>query len=164
MIRRLGPEDAADYRALRLEALRDEPTAFGASAEEEAAQPLDWFAARLAASVVLGAFSAGALVGTAGYYRPDGAKSAHIGQVVGIWVTPAARRAGHARALLAGLLDRAARDGLLVLRLSVKTGNAPAIALYRSAGFEIYGTERAALCVDGVLVDEHLMERYLRAP
>jgi ribosomal protein S18 acetylase RimI-like enzyme len=164
MIRRLGPEDATGYRALRLEALRGEPTAFGASAEEEAAQPLARFAARLSSSVVLGALADGALVGTAGYYLADGAKSAHIGFVVGVWVTPAARRAGHARALLAGLVEHAARDGLLVLRLSVGTGNAPAIALYRSAGFEIYGTERAALCVDGVFVDEHLMERYLRAP
>jgi ribosomal protein S18 acetylase RimI-like enzyme len=164
MIRRLGPEDATDYRTLRLEALRGEPTAFGASAEDEAARPLDWFAARLAGSMVLGAFSDQALVGTAGYHLSDGAKSAHIGQVVGVWVTPAARRAGHARSLLAGLVGQAARDGLLVLRLCVNTGNAPAIALYRAAGFEIYGTERAALCVDGVLVDEHLMERYLRAP
>ena len=67
------------------------------------------------------------------------------------------------RALLASLVGHATREDIVVLRLSVNTGNAPAIALYRSAGFEVYGTERAALRVDGVLVDEHLMERYLRA-
>ncbi len=139
------------------------PTAFGACAEEEAAQPLGWFAARLAASVVLGAFGDGRLVGTAGYHVAGGGKSAHIGHVFGVWVTPAARRAGHARALLARLVEHAAADGLLVLRLGVATGNLPALALYSDAGFETYATERAALRVGGVLVDEHLMERFLRA-
>ena len=164
MIRRLGREDASAYRTLRLEALRGGPAFFGAAAEDEGARPLDWFADRLAGSVVLGAFVDRALVGTAGYYVPEGAKAAHVGHVFGMWVTPAARRAGHARALLAQLVGHAASDGLLVLRLRVATKNAAAIALYRMAGFVAYGTERAALCVDGVLVDEHLMERWLRAP
>ena len=161
MIRRLLPQDAADYRRVRLQALRGAPATFGASAEEEAARPLGAFTSRLAGSVVLGAFDDRALVGTAAYHVATGAKSAHIGRVLGVWVAPEARRAGHARGLLSALVDHASRHGLLVLRLCVNTGNAPAIDLYRSAGFEIYGTERAALCVDGVLIDEHLMERWL---
>ena len=164
MIRRLGPAETAEYRALRLEGLRAAPAAFGASFEAEAAQPLDWFAGRLTGSVVLGAFQDGALVGTAGFHTAASPKLHHVGHVVGVWVTPAARRHGHARALVAGLAARASEAGLVCLRLRVTGGNGPALALYQSAGFTVYATERASLCVDGTLVDEHLMERFLRDP
>ena len=41
-IRRLTPEDAQLYRAIRLEALRVNPEAFGSTFEVESTHPLPW--------------------------------------------------------------------------------------------------------------------------
>ncbi len=47
ILRRLKIPDAADYRALRLEGLRTNPEAFGASFEDKADKPLRWLEERL---------------------------------------------------------------------------------------------------------------------
>lgn len=66
-LRRLAAPDAACYRELRLEGLRSRPEAFGASWEDEAPRPLDWFAERLERNAVFGggSFASSALVGVA---------------------------------------------------------------------------------------------------
>ena len=53
------------------------------------------------------------------------------------------------------MIERA-RDlaGLEHVLLSVTSENAAALALYRSLGFEAWGTEPAAMKVDGVDYDE----------
>src|SRR5690606_37763639 len=76
-IRAVTATDAADVRALRLEALRDSPRAFGTSVEEEEARTLEQTAARIEpgpGSVLLGAFANGRLVGMVGLRREDHAK------------------------------------------------------------------------------------------
>jgi N-acetylglutamate synthase len=53
---------------------------------------------------------------------------------------PSVRRAGAARAVLAGLADSARDEGIEALYLQVERGNAAAIALYAGATFrELYG-------------------------
>jgi hypothetical protein len=47
VIRRLMPDDAGEYRTLRLRALREHPDAFTSSFEEEQIRPLAWAQARL---------------------------------------------------------------------------------------------------------------------
>lgn len=45
------------------------------------------------------------------------------------------------------------------MNLGVNTRNTAALALYRSFGFEIFGTEREYMFVDGEFHDEHRMTR-----
>ncbi len=45
-IRRLNPEDAVLYKALRLEALQNHPEAFGSDYEAEKDRPVDQYATR----------------------------------------------------------------------------------------------------------------------
>ena len=75
-VRRLSSLDANDYRGLRLDGLQAHPEAFGASWEEEAAQPLGWFADRLNRNVIFGASqrSTSVLEGIVGFYVPDSPK------------------------------------------------------------------------------------------
>jgi ribosomal protein S18 acetylase RimI-like enzyme len=62
------------------------------------------------------------------------------------------------------LTARAAADPkLTTLLLSVVSDNAAAVRLYTSAGFSIYGTDLGAMRYDGMLIDEYLMRRDLRA-
>jgi len=160
-IRALATEDAAAFQALRLEALRDSPTAFGSSCEAEAGRSLAEVAQRIRLSedrAVFGAFSGGELVGVVGIYREQNAKERHKAGLWGMYVSPAARRQGLGRRLVRAALDfAAARPGVSQVRLQVVTANEAAVSLYRSLGFETYGVERDALVVDGAGYDEALM-------
>jgi len=159
-IRLLGPADAADYRPLRLQALRDHPEAFGASHEDEAARSLDMTARRLDGgplNCVFGAFAGENLIGTAGFIVPDRSpKSRHKGLLVGVHVAPAHRGHGLGRALVTAVIDHA-RAHVVLLQAGVGVANTPALRLYESLGFRHYGREDKALRVDGVFIDEALI-------
>jgi len=58
--------------------------------------------------------------------------------VHGLWVDPAVRRTGLARAVMAALLDWGAEHGASTLWLHVETDNEPAIALYESMGLDVH--------------------------
>ena len=64
------------------------------------------------------------------------------GYVDNVAVDPDHRRQGTALALMRGLLAESRRKGLRFLSLEVRAGNAPAIALYASLGFETVGRRR----------------------
>src|SRR5712691_8603999 len=98
-LRRLLPEDAALYRGIRLEGLRNSPDAFSSTFEIERDRPLDQFAARLTEAFVLGAFSFSQLVGVAGFYLQPGPKHGHKGMLWGMYVRPEHRAAGIGRRL-----------------------------------------------------------------
>jgi ribosomal protein S18 acetylase RimI-like enzyme len=154
VIRRLTREDAAAFAALRLEALAAAPQAFGASPEDEAGRDA---AEVLAGNAIFAAERDGRLCGMAALWRETLAKRRHIGLVWGVWVAPEARGEGLGQRLLAALIEEARALRLTHLQLGVGTTNPPALALYRRAGFVVTGFEEAALCVDGALLDEHLM-------
>lgn len=166
-IRRLDSADAPAYQALRLHALQESPTAFGSSYEEERDTPIDVIATRLAPGSerhVFGAFVEAQLVGLAGLVRESGLKARHSGFIRAMYVTPSHRGKGIARQLLTEALAVArSMPGLVQVTLSVTAGNASAIALYQSFGFETYGVAPRALFVDGVLYDEVQMVRRLAA-
>jgi len=158
LFRRLAGTDAVHYRELRLEGLRRPPEAFGASWEDEASQPLPWFAERLERNAVFGAGSPGApaLAGVVGLLVPEGAKLRHKGLVWGMFLRPEAQGAGLGAALMARVLDHAAQV-VEEVRLTVVTSNLAAVRLYARMGFEPYGLERRALKIGGQYHDELLM-------
>lgn len=99
------------------------------------------------------------LLGSGELRRLAPARVRHVG-VLALGVHPEHRRRGVGRALLAALLDRAARAQLLRVELQVRADNAPAIALYTQAGFQIEGRRRAFVREDdGRLIDDLLMAR-----
>jgi len=157
-IRRLQPDDAESYRAIRLEGLEHHPEAFGASFEDEAAQSLDWFAERLRSRGVFGAFRDGELVGVAGFYPYAGAKARHKGVLWGMYVRPSARGTGAARALVERVVEQA-RQHVELLHLTVVRTNDRARRLYARTGFTEYGVETHSLKVGDQYFDEVLMVR-----
>jgi len=159
-IRRLGPEDAEAFRALRLRALQVSPEAFAASHEEDALLSVEVMRGWLEGDSlrVVGAFEDAQLVGILGLKREHRAKLAHKAVVWGMFVAPEVRSRGVGRRLLSALIEEArTMDGVRSLLLAVAVGNGPAHALYRSAGFRTYGVEPHALKLGERFVDEELM-------
>ncbi len=168
-IRELAPEDAAAFRALRLEGLALYPSAFGMTAAEEQARPLAEAAPRLRSRTaperkfVLGGFVNGRLVATAGFFQQSYTKYRHKGTIWGVLVHPDYQQRGIAGRLFDALLAEVARlDEIVLVQLSVATDNVPAIALYLSRGFEVYGTEPAALHLGDTAVDQYHMVRFMK--
>lgn len=135
LVRRLGPDDWRELRALRLRALADAPDAFGATLAEEEAQPeaswLRWFGP--GDRVVIVAEVRGRLVGmAAGGPAPSDEPSAGL---YSMWVEPAARGTGVAGAIVNAVVEWAREAGFPVLGLGVTISNDRAIALYERLGF-----------------------------
>jgi ribosomal protein S18 acetylase RimI-like enzyme len=155
-VRRLGPDDAAAFQALRLEGLAGHPCAFAASADEEAGHSLAEVAARLERQPVFGGLAAETLLGVAGFAVPAPAKKRHKGLLWGVYVREAARGRGLGRALVAQVIEHA-RARVVQLHAAVVTTNHAARRLYRSLGFTTYGLEPRGLAWAGRYYDQELM-------
>jgi ribosomal protein S18 acetylase RimI-like enzyme len=166
-IRFLNSEDVVVYRDLRLQALKESPTAFGSSYEQECCFSLTDFAARLrphddSANGIFAAFDdTDKLIGMLGFSRESRLKRSHIGSLWSMYVLPEFRRQGVGAALLDEALSHARQlDGLRQIILTVTTNNLAALSLYRSRGFERFGLERNALFFDGTYFDEEHLALY----
>ncbi len=152
-LRRLSPADVADYRRVRLRALRLEPAAFGSSHAEESRQTLAQFSARLEWSPerwTWGAFAGARLVGIVTLARESRLKQRHKAAIYALYVERASRGQGTGAALLALALQTAGQmRGVRQLRIAVMETNRRALQLYLKNGFTIYGREPEALQVGG---------------
>src|SRR5215475_1277973 len=105
LIRVLGPADAQPCQALRLRALRESPTAFSSSYEDEVDRSAADVIARATPAAdgsrcPFGAFVDGALVGIATFVRPMQPKLRHTSELVGMYVAPEHRDRRIGRALV----------------------------------------------------------------
>jgi len=161
IIKLLSEKDIEIYWPLRLKALKEEPTSFGADYEESKALDLKDVASRLACnddSFVIGAFCPD-LIGCVGFFRQKGKKGRHQGTIWGLYLVPEYRGMNIARQLMvAAIMYAQELPDLEFLKLSVSIPNKPATKLYKSLGFEKYGVEPAALKIDGKDIDEALMQ------
>jgi GNAT superfamily N-acetyltransferase len=162
-IRRLVPSDAAAYREVRLEALRNEPEAFASTFEAESAQPVDWHANRLGNSNMFGAFHGPELVGIGGLLLSEKPKEAHKGLLVAMYVRPGSRKTGVGSQLLEAIIEFA-RQRVELIQLGVVSDNKEALRLYGRFGFVQYGLEKKALKQDERYYDEIHMAKDLESP
>lgn len=159
-IRILGPADALAWRDLRIEMLREAPEAFHADLDEAEG----WTEEQWRRSVHdlpdarFGLFRAGALVGSACFFREKGVKLAHKGWMVAVYVAPSMRGQGWGRQLVCAVVEHA-RQHVDVLLTGASRDGAP---VYRAEGFETYGIERDASRVNGKSIDDELMAIHFR--
>ncbi len=162
-IRRLGPEDAEAFSAVRLEALQKDPDAFGATYEDEKKRTLPEWKERLSLATpresgYFGAFSDGEIVGTIGFFRHKGTKARHKVAIVAMYVRESHRGSGLAAGLMNAALDYLRGLGDIdQVQLAVVTTNPAAIRFYEKMGFAVYGMEKRALRAGEKYFDEALM-------
>lgn len=161
LIRKLTEEDIDALWNMRLQALQNNPEAFGSTYEETQQRGKESFQQRLrqphTETFFIGAFDE-SLVGIVGFYRESGEKGQHRGYIISMYVAPEQRGRGISKALVAEAIAQARTiAGLEQLLLAVVTTNPVARQLYRSLGFEVYGLEPRALKQNGQYWDEELM-------
>ena len=160
-LRPLTPADAEAYRTARLQMLREAPAAFLTTAEEFAERPLHATAERLRPdpeNVTFGAWEGGVLVGICTLVREQGPRSQHRADVFGMGVLNCAQGRGVGRALLGAAIAYARElPGVRSLHLDVMETQEPARRMYEALGFEVWGTEPNAMCLDGQLLRAHAM-------
>ena len=165
-IRPVRGADLAAYRALRLEALRSHPEAFGADYAEQANEPDAAWEGRIRSSldgdasrIVVAADAAGGLAGMAGAFRDEGAKTRHSATLVGVYVAPRWRGRRLADAMVREIVAWCAASGVRILRLAVATGNVAAVRCYHRCGFHVCGVQPEVIRVGDTYHDELLMWR-----
>ncbi|MFD1797526.1 GNAT family N-acetyltransferase [Paracoccus aurantiacus] len=132
----LTPDRAEEWRAIRLEALRNAPEAFGSSLDDWQDRPLSDFADRLSGCAMWAAGSRpGEPRAVASWERDISPAEPDLGWVMSVYVAPDMRGRGLSDAIFAQLARDAARAGMTRLGLHVGQNNDPAQALYRRAGF-----------------------------
>lgn len=164
VVRLLIPDDVAQYRAMRLAALRDHPEAFAASYEQEAGMDDAFFASRLGGATAeafagtFGSFVDQTLVGITGLRQHPTPKTRHAAHVFSVYVDPAHRRGGHADRLMDAVIAQARALGLVLVTLDVTVGNDRARNFYVGRGFTSNGINPRGLCVNGRYYDEERMQ------
>ena len=143
-VRPLAGSEWPLYRALRLRALGDAPSAFGSTlAREQGLVDADW-AWRLGLAATSGrdhplvAELEGAAFGLA--WAKFDANDPQVVNVFQMWVAPEARGQGIAAALLAAAVEWARSRNARTVQLGVMDGNDAARRIYERAGFVAAGT------------------------
>jgi len=161
-IRELTKKDAAAYRTLRLQALKEFPEAFGASYEtSKSLEDSIWEQMLSSSTTFFGAFSGSQMVGTANLVRGGSEKTMHRGDLYGLYVSAKFSGTGIGRELLNAAFCKAKSIGILQVHIGVTAINPSAIALYEKVGFESYGTKPRNLIVGDNEIDEYLMVKFL---
>lgn len=165
-LRRLGRGDAAGYRALRLEALRESPTIFSEDFAEASAVDVVSYEKMIpndGVSAVVGAFDGRILAGMACLTVPAASHIRHKGFVWGTYVRPDYRGRELSKRIVGWIIEHA-RPHLSLLQTSANTQNYAARSLYIGLGFKPFGVEPRALRIQGHEYDEELFALDLDNP
>jgi len=137
-IRRLPADRWRDYRNLRLEALKSDPSACGGSFEEEdRLAEEEW---RRRTQNALFALSDDRLIGMIVYAFDKELKTKHIAEIYGFYVSADHRGKGVGTRLLEYTLSTIRRNRRTVMvRLYVNPEQRVAVKLYKKAAFVVTG-------------------------
>lgn len=142
-VRPLTEEEWAEFRSVRLAALKESPEAFVASLEEEEQYDEDFWRLRMRRSARLLAEVDDEPVGIVSV-GDAGDDEETVAELFGLWVTPAKRGTGVATALVEAGAKKAAQGGKTHLNYWVGTDNGRAVAFASSFGFRPTDERRPA--------------------
>jgi RimJ/RimL family protein N-acetyltransferase len=152
--RRLNENDLEVFFQIRLEALKDSPTSFLTSYEEEFSYGKSMYAKKLEQTNInelfFGAFLKEDLIGVVAFYRSTKASLAHKYTLWGTYIQPQYRQKLYGKLMLKTAIATLTEiTNCKAVYLAVRTTNKAALNLYETCGFKIWGTEPCALIVNG---------------
>ena len=160
--RRLRPEEAKDYRSLRLESLQAYPNSFGSIYEEQKERDKlafeNYIEQEHPENFILGAFTGAQLIGICGFYRLADARCRHRGEIMQMYVQSEhqGKQIGY-RLLQATVAEACTLDGLEQIELQVMLDLKAANKVYERAGFRECGMLNGFYKQNGVYLDQRLM-------
>lgn len=160
-IRQLTSGDFHILKAMRLEALQLEPSAYASSFSDWAALSDDEWRDRLKMPV-FAAFSREQPVGTMGLMRQKATKMHHRACLIMVYLRADMRGSGAADNLLEAVAAFALPNGILQIELNVSCENERAMRFYENSGFRKVGLLPVGMINEGEAVDEVIMIRCLR--
>jgi len=163
----LPVSDWRAFRKIRLEALKEEPQAFGSSYAKDAAYPDSKWQERLRdgenkTGIYLFAKLEGKIVGMVMGGRTDEDKHAHLAHIWGTFVDSSARGKGAGKELMERAVEELGKEAdVQKIRVTVNTEQKPAVKLYESLGFKPINATMMKMG-DGLEHQEIEMEKSLR--
>ena len=162
--RRLGPDDAGAFFALRRRGMSDAVAQFRSAPEDVDREGLAHWADRLGGDDdrIVGVFDDDVLIGIGGITRDWHVKLRHKALLFGMFVAPEAAGRGVGLMIVNALIAQA-QGFVSSLHLTLMADNDRARALYERSGFTVYGREpQSVMQADGP-GDELLMWRAIDA-
>ena len=158
----ISPSHAPDWRALRLEGVRDFPLGFLVTEEETAAAGVDRCREILNAGTMRGVYRDTKLVGFCGYRPQCLMQTKHRAEIGPFFVSKSHHGTGAANVLMRGVIEEARGNGIEQLELFVDTENYRAIKFYERFGFERVATHFDGVRIMGQSRDDHFYTLRLR--
>ncbi len=139
--RRLAADDWETLRRIRLRALREVPSAFASTFEEESRRPDSWWKRSIEEVAWFVFDENGEPIGLAGGLTVG--RDQRFPELISMWVDDTHRRTQVADALLSAVSEWARSAGADRLSAWVSHGNLRARRFYERAGFVATGTRKA---------------------
>ena len=150
-ILRLTPKRWKEYKKLRLEALQQDPIAFGSSFEEEKNIPEKEWKKRL--KTTLFAFSGNKIVGLITYNFRQKKKLKHIADIYSVYVMKEFRKKGVGRELMESAFFHILKNTKIQkISLGVTPEQKAAVELYKRFGFKVVGKFKKDMRVNNAVL------------
>ena len=159
----LSKNEWKQFRDIRLEALKNDPLAFGSTYKEGLQKTDEEWQLPLTkeTSHLLFAKDGDEVIGMIASYQDEGEKCKHVAYVWGVYVRELYRGKGIAKKLFEVLFEKLKALHVIKINLNVNTTQEHAKRLYESLGFETVGTAHKEMYINGGYYDEYLMEKIL---
>jgi len=159
----LSINDVVDYKNIRLDLLKQNPTNFGSSFEEESMFDESVWQKRLSNpnATSIGVYNETQIIGLCVVVKNPRLKMKHKAHLNSMYVRDEFRRRGISKNLLNYVFEFLKDTDVEILCLSVVSENCNAISLYKKVGFIEDGMEQKAIKYKGKYYNLILMSKHL---
>lgn len=163
-IRILLARDWLLWKAFRLEALAQEPLAFGSTYEEEHCWEPERWQEQITEKSIYIFFIDDRPVSSVGFYQLNMLKLRHRGFIFGVYTVPEYRGKGYTQLIFEKIIQEY-RQTLEQISLSCIVGDnvRSAVNFYKRLGFVSCGVSLKAFKVEGRYYDEHCLTLFLKS-